>query len=191
MRPSALLLAGLALALAGPPASAASLALSERERQEAVLVGQRSVTQEAFGGEWRVVQGSGESVEVITPFHRIALAARHAAFKNEPLKDADQARMLEDLKDRVMFWVQLVGPRPDFARYYKPRLLVPNGQEIEPAVAQNERTAIRQEDGRYLARCMYWFPTKDVTGTSRVTLVIRDSESQPVSRFVIDLTRMR
>jgi len=42
---------------------------------------------------------------------------------------------------------------------------------------QNERTAIRQENGRYLARCVYWFPTKDLTGTARPVLVVRDAEA--------------
>lgn len=191
MRSKALLVAGVALALAGAPASAASLVLSDRARQEALLLGQRSVTQETFGAEWRVLNGSEESVEVMTPFHRIALAARHAAFKNEPLKSEDQERMLLDLKDRLMFSVQLLGPRPDFARYYRPRLLLADGREVEPAVAQNDRTALRREDGRYLAHCTYWFPAKDVTGTSRLTLAVRDPEGQSVARFVIDLARMR
>ncbi len=64
-------------------------------------------------------------------------------------------------------------------------------REIEPALVQNERTAVRQDNGRYLARCVYWFPTKDLTGTSRPVLVVRDAEGQAVSRFAIDLARMR
>jgi hypothetical protein len=50
---------------------------------------------------------------------------------------------------------------------------------------------LRRDDGRYLAHGTYWFPTKDVTGTARVTLVVRDAESRPVTRFVVDLARMR
>ena len=164
--------------------------LSEREQQQALVVGQRSVTNESFGGEWRILQGSGESVEVVTPFHRLALAARHAAFKNEPLKPQDQEKMLTELKDRLMLWVYLQGPSEQFARHFTPRLVV-DDREIEPALVQNERTAIRQENGRYLARCVYWFPTKDLTGTARPVLVVRDAEGQPVTRFAIDLTRMR
>ncbi|PYN98684.1 MAG: hypothetical protein DMD91_14500 [Candidatus Rokuibacteriota bacterium] len=172
------------------PAAAASFMLSEREQQQALVVGQRSVTNESFGGEWRILQGSGESVEVVTPFHRLALAARHAAFKNEPLKPQDQEKMLTELKDRLMLWVYLQGPSEQFARHFTPRLVV-DDREIEPALVQNERTAIRQENGRYLARCVYWFPTKDLTGTARPVLVVRDAEGQPVTRFAIDLTRMR
>jgi len=58
-------------------------------------VGQRSVTNESFGGEWRSLQGSGESVEVVTPFPP---ASRWPPVtppsKNEPLKPQDQEKML-------------------------------------------------------------------------------------------------
>jgi hypothetical protein len=180
----------IALAATNVPAVAASFSLSEREQKQALVVGQRSVINETFGGEWRIVQGSGESVEVVTPFHRLALAARNAAFKNEPLKPQDRDKMLTELKDRLMFWVYLQGPSEQFARHFSPRLLV-DDREIEPALVQNERTAVRQDNGRYLARCVYWFPTKDLTGTSRPVLVVRDAEGQPVTRFAIDLARMR
>lgn len=175
---------------AGIPAAGATLVLGERERQEALRLGQRSVTSETFGEEWRVVTGSGESVTIMTPFHRLALAARHAAFKNEPLKPQDQARMLQDLKERLVFWVHLHGPREDFARHLSPRLLA-GDRVIEPALVQNERTAARRSDGSYLARCVYSFPTKDVNGTARLSLVVRDPDGQPVARFPIDLGRMR
>jgi len=186
---AAFVLAGV-LAAAHVPAAAAWLTLNEREQHQAVVVGQRSVTSETFGGEWRVVHGSGESVEVVTPFHRLALAARNAAFKNEPLKPQDQEKLLVELKDRLMLWVYLVGSSEQFARHFSPRLLV-DDREIEPVLVQNERTAIRQENGRFLARCVYWFPTKDLTGTSHPVLVVRDVEGQPVTRFAIDLARMR
>ncbi len=187
----------LALAVTYVPAAGASLSLSEREQKQALVFGQRSVINETFGGEWRVVQGSGESVEVVTPFHRLALAARHAAFKNEPLKPQDKEKLLTELKDRLMFWVYLEGPSEQFARHFSPRLLVDDREmlvddrEIEPALVPHERTAVRQANGRSLARCVYWFPTKDLTGTSRPVLVVRDAEGQAVSRFAIDLARMR
>jgi len=180
----------VALASAHVPAAAASLTLAEREQRQAVLLGQRSITSETFGAEWRVSHESGESVEVMTPFHRLALAARNSAFKNEPLKPQDQEKVLVELKDRLMVWVYLYGSREEFARYFAPRLMV-DDREIEPALVQNERTAQKQDNGRYLARCVYWFPTKDITGTSKAVLVVRDSEGQPVSRFAIDLGRMR
>jgi hypothetical protein len=181
----------VALAAAGTPAArAASLALTPREQEEAIRVGERSVTSEVFGAEWRVGDDGGPSVTVITPFHRLALAARHAAFKGEPLKPEDRDRMLQELKDRLMLWVSLRGPREDFARHLAPRLLL-GEREIQPVMVQNERTAVRQEGGGFLARNVYWFPTKDLTGTSRPTLVVRDPDGQVVARFAIDLGKMR
>jgi len=180
----------LALAATAPAADAASLTLDEREQAEALRVGERSVTEEAFGDEWRVVNGPGESVIVRTPFQRLAEAARLAAFRNEPLKPQDQKRILRDLKDRLMLEVQLHGPRADFARHFRPRLVVAD-QEIVPAMVQNEHTAAIRDDGQYLARCVYWFPTKDLSETAKVTLVVGDANGQPVVRFPIDLAKMR
>lgn len=183
------LLSLVAVAASGP-AGGAMLVLGERERQEALQLGQRSVTSESFGDEWRVVTGSGESVTIMTPFHRLALAARHAAFKNESLKPQEQDRMLQELKDRLVLWVHLHGSRENFARHLVPRLLA-GDRAIEPALVQNERTAARQHDGSYLARCVYSFPTRDVNGTARLSLVVREPDGQPVARFPIDLGRMR
>jgi hypothetical protein len=182
--------AAVVLAAFPGPASAVSFTLTPADQEAAVRLGERSVTSEAFGGEWRVTGGSGESVDVITPFHRLALAARHAAFKNEPLKPSDKARMLDELKDRLMLWVSLHGGDEHFARYLKPRLVL-GDLEIEPLVVQNERTAVREEDGRYLARCVYWFPVKDLGPRARPVLVIRDPDEQLVARFAIDLGKMR
>ncbi|MGH7324718.1 MAG: hypothetical protein ACREJ9_08725 [Candidatus Rokuibacteriota bacterium] len=189
-RDAAVIALMVAFAASSMPAGAALLTLGEPERQEALRTGERSVSSEVFGEEWRIVHGSGESVTVFTPFHRLALAARHAAFKKEPLKPQDQARLLEELKDRLVFWVDLHGPREDFARHLRPRL-VAGTREIEPSLVQNDRTALRRENGSYLARCQYAFPTKDLSGTARVTLVVRDAEGQAVARFPIDLSRMR
>lgn len=180
---------GLVLLAWSPAAGAATLTLGDKEREEALRVGQRSVTSESFGAEWLVVNGS-ENVSVITPFHRLALAARHSAFKNEPLKVPDQDRMLADLRDRLMVWVELRGDKEDFARHLSPRLQV-GDRVITPSIVQNERTAIREESGRYLARCVYWFPAKDVSGDSRLVLMIRTPDGEPRARFDIDLAKMR
>jgi len=191
VRRPALVLALLTLLVSTPPAGAALLTLSDREQAEALRVGQRSVTKETgFDAEWRVENATGEHLTVITPFYRLALAARNAAFKNEVMKPRDRDRMLQDLRERLMFWVHLQGTREDFARYYTPRLLV-GDLEIEPAFVQNERTGLRQTNGSFLARSVYAFPTKDVTGQSKVVLVIRDPEGQLVSRFALDLAKMR
>lgn len=186
-RPGAALVLVAVVAL---PADAAFLSLTEEQQAQALRIGQRSITTEAYDGEWRVANGSGDTVMVITPFHRLVVAGRHAAFKNEPVKPQDQERMVTELKDRIVFWVYLRGPRQEFARYYTPRLLV-GDREVEPALVQNERTAQRQEGGTFLARCIYAFPNRDLTGKSHLVLVIRDGEEQLVSRFVIDLGTMR
>jgi hypothetical protein len=188
--PRAVIVVALTLVVSVGPAAAASLALSDRDRTEALRLGQRSVTNETFGGEWRVVNGSGESVSVITPFHRLALAARHAAFKNEPLKPQDQQRMLDELKDRLIVEVSLLGPRTDFARYLTPRLVL-GDVEIQPLLVQNERTAVRQQNGNFLARCRYSFPNKEIEPSSQLVLLVRDPDGELVARFPIDLARMR
>ena len=182
-------LVGLAL-VAGAPALAASFALAPAERDQALRVGRRSVTNEAFDTEWRVANGAGDSVMVVTPFHRLVLAARHAAFRNEKMKPDETERLLQEQQGRLMIWAQLRGPREDFARFLAPRLIL-GDREVEPAFVQNERTAARQDNGGYLARCVYGFPTRDLTGKSRVLLVVRDPDGRDVSRFTIDLSTMR
>ncbi len=176
--------------LLGPSARAASFALTPGEREDALRIGARSVTVETFDAEWRVANAAGESVTVLTPFHRLVLAARHAAFRHEPLKPDAPDKLLREQQDRLLLWARFQGPREDFARFYAPRLLV-SDREIEPAFIQNERSAARQEDGRYLARCVYGFPTQYLTGASRVALVVRDADGRDVSRFTIDLSTMR
>ncbi len=176
--------------LGGAPALGASFTLSPAEREQALRVGQRSVTNDAYDAEWRMVNQDGDTVMVLTPFHRLVLAARHAAFRNERVKPDEPARLLREQRDRLLIWTRLHGRRADFARYFAPRLLV-GEREVEPAFVQNEQTAARQEDDRYLARCVYGFPIRDITGTSRVLLVVRDADGRDVSRFTIDLSTMR
>lgn len=188
MRLARLALAGLvAWSL---PAAAASLTLTEGEKVEALRVGQRSVTVESFDAEWQVANGSGESVMVLTPFHRLVIAARHAAFRSETLSPAERDRVLGEQENRLVLWARLHGRREDFARFYEPRLLV-RGLEIRPAFVQNEWTALPEAGGGFLARCVYGFPLKELTGTSRAALVVRDADGRDVSRFTIDLGRMR
>jgi hypothetical protein len=184
----ALTLAAAAALVAGP-ALAASLSLGEREQQAAIQLGERSTTAEAFDREWRVSQG-GESVTVLTPFHRLVVAARHAAFKSESLTPSEVSRVLRQDAGRLVLWVQLRGKREDFARHYAPRLLA-GPREIKPSFVQNEHTAMRLEDGVYTARCVYGFPVRDLTGRDRVTLRVRDGDGRDVSRFTIDLAAMR
>jgi hypothetical protein len=179
----------LALTVAAP-AAAAGLALSEAEVREAIRVGERSVTSEAFDAEWRVRNARGDLAVVMTPFHRLVVAARHAAFRSEPLKPGEPAKLLAEQKDRLVVWVHLTGEREDFARFYQPRLAV-GEHEVKATFVQNERTAARQDDGTFLARCVYSFPTKELTGRSQVELVVTDVGGRQVTAFTIDLAAMR
>jgi len=179
------------LALVCPAVTgAATLVLTERQQQEAIQAGEQSVTAEAFDAEWRVTGAAGETATVMTPFHRLAIAARHAAFNGKPLKPGEPAKILKETRERLVFWVSLRGASENFARYYVPRLLV-GDREIKASFVQNERTAMRQEDGVYLARCVYGFPTREVKGGERVALVIGDGDGRDIRRFTIDLARMR
>lgn len=176
-------------------AEAASFALDESSIGQAVALGRRSAASEAaFDGEWRTANARGETVTVMTPFHRVVLAARHAAFRSEPLKPGDRDRALREDRERLVFWAMLRGGRADFARFYAPRLLVagPGGErELEPTFVQNERTAARHESGGFVARCVYGFPTKEIDGAARLALVIRDADGKEISRFAVDLAAMR
>jgi hypothetical protein len=191
VRRGALVLAVVAWLVGGAPAAAALLTLTEAQQAEALRVGERSIIKETgFDTEWRVDNASGENLIVMTPFYRLMLASRNAAFKNEPVKPQDKDKLLKSLTDRLMVWVQLHGPKEDFARYYKPRLLLAD-REIEPVFVQNERTGLRQTNGSFLARSVYAFPSREITGQSRLDLVIRDPDGQIKSRFAIELGKMR
>ena len=168
----------------------AALLIGPPERSAALEVGARSVTLDTFDSEWRVAGQSGNAVTVITPFHRLVLASRHAAFKNERVKHGEPEKLLREQQDRLVIWASLYGSRVDFARFYGPRLLV-GAREIEPTFVQNERTAVRTEGGGYLARCVYGFPVKDLTPKANLLLVVRDADGRDVSRFTIDLATMR
>ena len=177
--------------LVATPAAGAIMTLSASQQAEALRVGQRSVSTESpFDTEWRVENASGERVTVVTPFYRLAIASRNAAFKNEPLKPQDQDKVLAEVKERLIVWVELHGPREDFARYYAPRLFVAD-REIEPAFVQNERTGLRRPNGSFLARSVYAFPNREIGGDAKLVLVIKNPEGQLISRFAIDLGKMR
>jgi hypothetical protein len=180
----------LALALWPPAASGAALTLTEGQRQEAIRAGERSVTAETFDTEWSVPGRAGERALVMTPFHRLAVAARNATFSGKSLKPGDSDKLLRQSRDRLLFWVSLRGTSERFARHYVPRLMV-GDREVKASFVQNEHTAVRQDDGAYLARCLYGFPTRDVKGHERIALLVLDRDGRDVSRFTIDLAGMR
>jgi len=183
-------LAALALALWPVVGAGAALTLDEKGQQEAVRVGEKSVANDAFDAEWRVKNGNGDALSVLTPFHRLVVAARHATFNGKPLKPGEPNKILKENRERLVVWVELHGGAEGFARLYLPRLVV-GDREIKPTFVQNERTAVKQEDGRYLAHCLYGFPIRDLDGRARASLIVADGDGRDVTRFAIDLGRMR
>jgi hypothetical protein len=171
-------------------ATAASFTLDDPARREAIRLGERSTLAEGFDREWRVTGEDGTGLSVMTPFHRLAVAARHAAFKKESLKPAEVERVLKQDAQRLVVWVHLRGPSEDFARHYVPRL-VDGPREIRASFVQNERTALRQDDGGFLARCVYGFPIQDINARGRLALVIADADGRDLRTFTIDLETMR
>jgi hypothetical protein len=181
----------LLLLLAGAGAGeAASFTLGENQIQEAVELGERSIMRDSLGDEWRVRNAAGDVVTVMTPFHRLALAARHAAFRKAPLSPRERDRLLKGQHERLVLIAELKGAREDFARFYSPRLLA-GARRLEPSFTQNERTPARGDDGRFVARCIYSFPTKSLSETGKVVLVVRDGNGRDVGSFAIDLASMR
>jgi hypothetical protein len=180
---------GLVAALAAT-AEAASFALDDKQIADAVALGESSVSREGVGDEWRQQNPAGHVLRVMTPFHRLAIAAREAAFRQDPLKPRDIRRVVKEQRDRLVLWLELRGAREDFAHFYTPRLTL-GSREIEPTFSQNERTAARAADGGYVAHCVYSFATRHLTGASKVGLVVRDGDGQTVTSFVVDLGALR
>ena len=185
-----LLLLVLVLLAAASVAEAVSFTLSDAQKQEAIRLGERSVSRDTYDGEWRVRGNDGTSLLVLTPFHRLVVAGRHAGFKKETLKPAEADKLLKEQAGRLVVWVSLRGKSEDFARFYEPRLVL-GERRIKPSFVQNERTAVRNEDGAYVAQCVYGFPIQDLPATSKVALVVADPDGHDVGRFMIDLATMR
>ena len=126
---------------------AASFTLTPQQRDAAMEMGRQSVISDRFGTEWKVGgDAAAEGLVVMTPFHRLALAARNATFKSEELKPKDVDALLKEQEGKLTVWATLKGPKADFARFYIP-VLVSGQQQIKPTFTQNERTARREDDG--------------------------------------------
>jgi hypothetical protein len=173
-----------------PSLGAASFSLTATQQEDAKRAGKRSVVTEDWTGEWRVTGGPGQYAVVMTPFHRLAMAARNAAFKSQDLATKDVESVLRDTEGQLTVWATLRGPRADFARHFAPALTA-GSEEIKPSFVQNERTALREEDGKYTARCLYVFPTERLDARGTVTLLVRDADERPVARFTLNLSTMR
>ncbi len=190
--------AALALALLwlhGAPASAPALMgdLNESGIKEAVDAGIAAITQEDFAEEWQLRLPGGEDIVISTPFSRLALASRQTAMKSESMTEKQRKDQIDRGKGRIQLLVTMRGgPSRSFARFYQPVLLV-NGNEIKAAFVQNERTPIREEDGRLAARNVYVFPLEGLPATGVVTLVVRDAppEQKEVLRAKLDFGKFR
>jgi hypothetical protein len=176
--------------VAATPGGAMSVVLTDRDREQAIRAGKKSIVAEEFGGEWRVKDAAGQTLTVMTPFHRLALAARNSAFQSKELKPKDVESVLKGSEGTLAFWVTLRGGKADFARFYTPEMLS-GSQTVRPSFVQNERTALRESDGRYAAQCVYAFPAENVDPKGRVVLVIRDADEKEVAKFTVDLAAMR
>ena len=170
--------------------SAASFQLTSKDVEDAIRTGKQSLIQEEFAREWQQANPKGDEVTVQTPFYRLALSARLSAFRGEELQKSDIDRLVQASQGRLMFWVSIRGTKVDFAKTYQPALLI-EGREVKPLFVQNERTALLLEDGKYLARCVYAFPTDEVKPNALISLVVRTFEGQEVSRFQVNLAQMR
>jgi hypothetical protein len=188
----------LALALAlgcGLPGSAAALVgdLDEGGIREAIEAGIASITQDDFADEWQLRLPGGEEVVVSTPFSRLALAARVATMKGEPLTEKQQKEQIDRGKGRIQLLVTMRGgPARNFARFYQPALVV-DGREVKASFVQNERTPLVEGDGRLAARNVYVFPLEGLPTNGAVTLVVRGAppEQKEVLRAKIDLGKFR
>jgi hypothetical protein len=183
------LLAGLAL---GPLDAAALItALSPVDVKDAVAAGARAVDDEDFEAEWQIPLPGGREVVVTTPFSRLALAGRRAAYKGEPLAEKDTREQVDRGKGKLQLLVTLVGDRPDFARRYQPLLRV-GSKAVKPSFVQNERTGLKLEDGKFAARSVYVFPLEGLPARGAVILVVHGAVDGPeVFRATIDLGKMR
>ncbi len=183
--------AALALLLLPSPAVALIPALSPEDVRQALETGEQSVAQEEFGEEWRVPLPDGGEIVVTTPFSRLAYAARQAALKGEPLTEKQRNEQIERGKGKLQLFVTMQGTRREFARWFKPVLRVQD-REVKATFAQNERTPLRLDDGRFAARNIYVFPLEGIPPAGTVTLVVQHSvERTEVLRAAIDLSKMR
>ena len=167
----------LVLSLAGPPVvTAASFTLEPQQKSDALRAGARSITLESFdAGAIRIDNSSASPVSIDS----LTVDVGDTSFNTGG-----------ELWSELTVPAEVGGPREDFARFYAPRILF-GDREIEPSFVQNERTAVRTDAGAYLARCVYGFPTKELTPKARLLLVVRDADGREVDRFTIDLAAMR
>lgn len=185
---AALVAAGVAVA---PDARAILPTLSAEDVRRALDEGAKGIAKEDFGEEWQVRLPRGEEILVTTPYARLAYAARRAAFKDEPVPDKQVQEQIERGREKLQLQVTMYGRQADFARWYQAVLRV-GEREVKATFTQNERTALRTEDGRFAARNIYVFPLEGLPPQGTVTLVVQHSiERREILRAPLDLSKMR
>jgi hypothetical protein len=182
----------LAVLLVTPaPARALVPELGPEEIEQALEAGSQALAQDDFGEEWRVVLPEGGEIVLSTPFSRLALAARQAAVRGEPLSDKQRQEQLDRGKGRIQLLVTMHGTTGDFARWLQAVLLV-DQREVKATFTQNERTALQVEPDRFAARNVYVFPLEGLPPEGTVTLVVSHQvQRREMLRASIDLSRMR
>ena len=166
-------------------------ALAAEDVGRALDEGTKGIAKEDFGEEWRVQLPRGEEIVVTTPYARLVYAARRAAFKDEPVPDKQVQEQIERGRGKLQLQVTMYGPQVDFARWYQAVLRV-GEREVKATFTQNERTALRTEDGRFAARNIYVFPLEGLSPQGTVTLVVQHSiERREILRAPLDLSKMR
>jgi hypothetical protein len=112
--------------------------------------------------------------------------------KGEALTDKQQQEQFDRGKGRIQLLVTMYGRSRDFARWYRPVLLVA-GREVKPAFAQNEQTPLALGEGRYAARNVYVFPLEELPPNGAVILVVRAAppDYKEVLRASLDLGKFR
>lgn len=191
--PRAALGAALVALVAWPlPAAALMGDLSPAGIQEAIDAGTASLTQDDFADEWRLALPGGGEIVVSTPFSRLALAARQAAMKGEPLTDRQRQEQIDRGLGRIQLLVTVFGRQRDFARWYQAFLRVAD-REVKATFVQNERSPLPLPDGGYAARNVYVFPLEGLPSQGTVTLLVRGAppELREVLRATIDLGKFR
>src|SRR5436309_3347559 len=75
---------------------------------------------------------------------------------------------------KLPFWRTRRGAKSCFASFDTPEMLA-GSLTVRASFVQNERTALREGDGRYAAQWGYAFPAEGIDPRGRVVLVVRDA----------------
>ena len=127
---------------------------------------------------------------LFTEFSSLSRETRRYLAIGMKIKDDDVSRVAEDSRGKIVVQVDLVGPKRDFLRFYKVRL-VQRDQSHAPGQADVYRAApVPGSTERHRGSALYTFTAKDVDPTAPVALVLSDGTDREI-RFEFDLPRLR